>query len=110
MTDDSAPSWKFLTNHAQVLVSIANDPGVRLREISEQVGITERAAHRIVTELRDAGYITRDRVGRRNNYTVNSHIPVHDPIARQQPVGRLLEILTTAQPPGRGHQSGGQAA
>jgi predicted transcriptional regulator len=93
MIDDELPTWKFLTNHAHVLVCIANDPGVRLRDIGEQVGITERAAHRIVTELGAAGYITRKRVGRRNNYTINSHIPVHDPIAREQSVGRLLQIL-----------------
>jgi uncharacterized membrane protein len=93
MSDDSVPTWKFLTNHAQVLVCIANDPGIRLREIGEQVGITERAAHRIVTELGAGGYITRERVGRRNNYTINSHIPVHDPIARAQSIGRLLQIL-----------------
>jgi predicted transcriptional regulator len=95
MTDAVVPSWKFLTNHAQVLVCIANDPGVRLREIGEQVGITERAAHRIVVELGTAGYITRQRNGRRNHYTINSHLPVHDPIAREQSVGRLLQILTT---------------
>ncbi len=94
MSDDSVPTWKFLTNHSQVLVCIANDPGIRLREIGEQVGITERAAHRIVAELGAAGYITRERVGRRNNYTINSHTPVHDPIAREQSVGRLLQILT----------------
>jgi DNA-binding MarR family transcriptional regulator len=93
MSNESGPTWKFLTNHAQVLVCIANDPGVRLREIGEQVGITERAAHRIVTELGTAGYISRERVGRRNVYTVNAHMPVHDPIAREQSVGRLLEIL-----------------
>jgi len=96
MSNETVPTWKFLTNHAHVLVCIANDPGVRLREIGAQVGITERAAHRIVTDLGAAGYITRERVGRRNNYTVNAHIPVHDPIAREQSIGRLLEIL--AQP------------
>jgi predicted transcriptional regulator len=98
MSDDSVPTWKFLTNHAQVLVCIANDPGVRLRDIGDQVGITERAAHRIVTELGAAGYIDRERTGRRNRYTVNSHLPVHDPIARDQSIGRLLEILATAGP------------
>jgi predicted transcriptional regulator len=93
MVDDRTPGWTFLTNHAQVLVNIADDPGVRLREIGERVGITERAAHRIVVELADAGYITRQRNGRRNQYTINAHLPVHDPIAREQNVGQLLEIL-----------------
>src|SRR5581483_11431655 len=90
----NTPSWTFLTNHAQVLVCIAEDPGVRVRDIGERVGITERAAHRIVVELAAAGYITRQRNGRRNQYTVNADLPVHDPIAHEQSVGQLLEILT----------------
>ncbi len=97
MSDDESPAWTLLTNHARVLVCIAEDPGVRLREIGERVGITERAAHRIVVELAAAGYITRQRNGRRNQYTINAHLPVHDPIARQQTVGQLLEILTASQ-------------
>jgi MarR family len=94
MDENPVRSWTFLTNHAQVLVCIANDPGVRLRDIGERVGITERAAHRIVTELADADYITRQRNGRRNQYTINTHLPLPDPIAREQNVGELLEILT----------------
>jgi predicted ArsR family transcriptional regulator len=94
MALDSTPGWTFLTNHAQVLVCIADDPGVRLREIGERVGITERAAHRIVVELAAAGYITRQRNGRRTQYTINAHLPVHDPIAREKNVGQLLEILS----------------
>jgi predicted HTH transcriptional regulator len=97
MTEHAAPGWTFLTNHAQVLVCIAQDPGIRLREIGERVGITERAAHRIVVELTDAGYITRERNGRRNHYTINAHFPLPDPIAREQNVGELLTIL--AGPP-----------
>jgi hypothetical protein len=97
MPDHTAPGWTFLTNHAQVLVCIARDPGVRLRDIGERVGITERAAHRIVTELAAAGYITRHRNGRRNHYTINTHLPLPDPIAREQNVGELLEILTATQ-------------
>ncbi len=83
-----------LTNHAQVLVCIAHDPGVRLRDLGERVGITERAAHRIVAELAAAGYIRRQRNGRRNHYTINAHVSLPDPIAREQTVGELLEILT----------------
>jgi predicted transcriptional regulator len=94
MVESTALSWTFLTNHAQVLVCIAHDPGVRLRDIGEHVGITERAAHRIVTELTAAGYITRQRNGRRNQYTINAHLPLPDPIAREQNVAGLLEILT----------------
>jgi len=95
------PAWSFLTNHAQVLVCIAHDAGVRLREIGERVGITERAAHRIVVDLEAAGYITRHRSGRRNQYTINPGRARHDPLARAQNVGPLLEMLTAAQPSAR---------
>ncbi len=97
MAEHAAPNWMFLTNHAQVLVCVARDPGVRLREIGERVGITERAAHRIVAELADAGYITRQRNGRRNHYTINTQLPLPDPIAREQNLAGLLEILTVTR-------------
>ena len=97
MTNATPPDWTFLTNHAQVLVCVANDPGARLRDIGQRVGITERAAHRIVVDLTAAGYITRQRNGRRNQYTINAHLPVHDPIAREQNVGQLIEVLTAPQ-------------
>jgi predicted transcriptional regulator len=90
---DGPRAWRFLTNHAQVLLCIAHDPGIRLREISEAVGITERAAHRIVAELDTAGYITRTRNGRRNNYTIQSHLPLPDPLAGGEKVGDLLSVL-----------------
>jgi DNA-binding MarR family transcriptional regulator len=93
MAKYSAPGWTFLTNHAQVLVCIARDPGIRLRDISDRVGITERAVHRIVVELADAGYITRERNGRRNRYTINADFPLPDTIAREQNVGALLAVL-----------------
>lgn len=94
----SAPSsWSFLTNHARVLICIANDPGVRLRDIGDTVGITERAAHRIVGELVEAGYVTRRRVGRRNRYTVRADLPVPDQLTRERRVGDLLAILTPAE-------------
>lgn len=87
------PGWTFLTNHAQVLLVIAADPDIRLREIGQAVGITERAAHRIVGELSGAGYVTRERNGRRNRYTVNTKLRLPDPLARSQRVGDLLEVL-----------------
>lgn len=93
------PSWSFLTNHAQVLLCIAHDPGIRLRDIGEAVGITERAAHRIVVELADAGYISRTRNGRRVNYTIESHLPLPDPLAREQTIGDLLAILAGEHSP-----------
>jgi predicted transcriptional regulator len=94
MTERSPPTWTFLTRHAQVLLCIADDPGIRLREIGDRVGITERAAHRIVGELAAAGYITRERRGRRNHYTVRLQVPLPDPVAREQRVGDLLGVLT----------------
>lgn len=88
------PTWTFLSNHAQVLLCIANDPGVRLREIGDQVGITERAVHRIVRELDDAGYLVRKRDGRRNRYTISQNLPLPDRMVSNQKIGDLLRILT----------------
>ena len=89
----ATPAWSFLTNHAQVLLCIARDPGTRLREIGADVGITERGAHRIVVELAEAGYISRTRIGRRNHYTIQSHLPLPDRLAREQNIGELLAVL-----------------
>jgi winged helix-turn-helix DNA-binding protein len=86
-------SWSFLTNHAQVLLCIAQDPGIRLRDLGAAVGITERGAHRIVSELAEAGYISRKRNGRRTRYTIKSHLRLPDPIAREQKIGDLLAVL-----------------
>lgn len=88
------PTWTFLSNHAQVLLCIAHDPGVRLREIGDQVGITERAVHRIVRELDEAGYLVRKRDGRRNRYTISQNLPLPDRIVSHQKIGDLLRILT----------------
>ena len=93
MGEVKPPTWSFLTNHAQVLLCIADDPGVRLREVGDAVGITERAAHRIVGDLVAAGYISRERNGRRNRYTVRAHLTVPDHLARQQRIGDLLAVL-----------------
>src|SRR4029453_8320526 len=91
------PSWSFLTNHAQVLLSIAHDPGIRLREIGETVGITERAAHRIVSELAAAGYISVRRTARRNHYTIRSHMPLPDRLGSEQKIGDLLALLRSGR-------------
>ena len=88
------PKWSFLTNHAQVLLCIAQDPGIRLRELGDAIGITERAAHRIVSDLATAGYIARERHGRRNRYTIAAHLPVPDPLAGTRKIGELLELLS----------------
>lgn len=93
MSDPPARRWEFLTNHAQVLLCIARAPDARLRDIAERVGITERAAHRVVSDLIASGYLTRERVGRRNRYTLNEHAQLPDTIVRDQNVGDLLAIL-----------------
>jgi hypothetical protein len=99
MSSPETPTWSFLTNHARVLLSIAEDSGVRLREIGDRVGITERAAHRIVDELVDAGYVSRKRNGRRNQYAIRRTLPLPDALVHERSVGDLLAILT--MPAGR---------
>jgi DNA-binding transcriptional ArsR family regulator len=98
-----APRWDFLTNHAHVLVCVARDPGIRLRDIAAAVGITERAAHRILSELVDEGYVVRERQGRRNRYQVKTKLPLRHPLAEEREVGDLLEVLisSTASESGR---------
>jgi predicted ArsR family transcriptional regulator len=89
-------SWVFLTNHAHVLLCIARDPQARTRDIADQVGITERAAQRIVADLVAENYVTRTKVGRRNNYTINRRGHLRHPIFRDLAIGPLLEVLDTA--------------
>ena len=88
--------WTFLTNHAHVLVCIAHDPGIRIQDISEQVGITLRAAQGIVSDLVDAGYVSRTRVGRRNQYEVHPDLPFRHPLEQEHRIGGLLETLGSA--------------
>ena len=85
--------WHFLTSHTQVLLCLQQDPEVRLRDVSAKVGITERAAQRIVTDLVDAGYVTRKRVGRRNRYTVNGGLPMRHRAQLEHDIGELLDLL-----------------
>ena len=95
----SSPArWDFLTNHAHVLTCIADDPGIRLRDIAAAVGITERAAHRILSELVGEGYVRRERQGRRNRYTVVTDLPLRHPLVEEREVGDLLAILTGSPP------------
>jgi DNA-binding transcriptional ArsR family regulator len=88
-----ATSWDFLTNHAHVLTCVAHDPGIRLRDIADAVGITERAAHRILSELVEEGYVLRERDGRRNHYQVVADLPLRHPLVRGREVGDLLKVL-----------------
>jgi DNA-binding transcriptional ArsR family regulator len=85
--------WGFLTNHGRVLLCIAHDPGVRLRDIAAELGITERTAYGIVTDLTDAGYVVKKKDGRRNQYEVQGHLPVRDAITRERTIGEVLDAL-----------------
>lgn len=85
--------WRFVTNHTQVLLCIAREPDVRLREVAETVGITERAAQRILADLVHAGYVTRQRVGRRNRYLVNRNQEMRHPAQAGHDIGSLLDLL-----------------
>jgi DNA-binding MarR family transcriptional regulator len=84
--------WKFLTNHGLALLCIAEDPGVRLRDIAGRLDITERAAHRIVSGLVDSGYVSRERVGRRNSYTVKGDLRIRA-LERDVQLGDLLSVV-----------------
>ena len=91
-----AAGWDFLTNHANVLICVADDPGIRLRDIATAVGITERAAHRILSELVEEGYVLRERHGRRNRYQVKPDLPLRHPLVDGREVGDLLKVLIGA--------------
>jgi hypothetical protein len=86
-------NWTFLTNHARVLLCIAHDPGVRLRDIAASLGITERSAYGIVTDLADAGYVVKQKDGRRNRYEIQTHLPLPEPTNRESTVGEVLALL-----------------
>ena len=93
MADRPQSRWTFLTNHTHVLVCIARDPDVRLRDVAQLVGITERAAQGIVGDLVDAGYVSRTRVGRRNRYSIDDALPLRHALEQDQLVGRLLQVV-----------------
>ena len=90
--------WSFLANHARVLVCIAHDPGVGLRDIAATLGITERTAFGIVTDLTEAGYVVKDKEGRRNRYRIQDHLPLRVAVGREPTIGEVLGVLidTTA--------------
>ena len=91
--------WTFLTNHARVLVCIAHDPGVRLRDIASTLGITERSAYSIVTDLTKSGYVVKDKDGRRNRYQIQSHLPLREAITQQRTIGEVLDVLVDSKIP-----------
>jgi len=102
MSEPHESTWTFLTNHAHVLLAISSEPDLRLRDVAERVGITERAAQRIVAELEAEDYLDVRRVGRRNVYRVHRNRPMRHPAERHHKVGDLLEVLA--------HESGGRRA
>lgn len=107
MADDAPRSgWTFLTNHAHVLVCIAEEPDARGRDIAARVGITERAAQAIVADLVADGYVTRTREGRRNRYEIHRDAPLRHSLESHHTVGELLLTLTGLRPAGRGGRSG----
>jgi MarR family len=94
----SMVSWGFLTNHARVLLCIAHDPGVRLRDIAASLDITERSAHGLVTDLTAAGYVVKQKDGRRNRYQIQAHMPLREPASQEPAIGEILAVLTGTRP------------
>jgi DNA-binding MarR family transcriptional regulator len=92
-TEREAGHWTFLTNHGHVLLCIARNPDVRMRDIAAAVGITERAVQVIIVDLEEAGYLTRSRVGRRNRYELHTALPLRHPLEREHKVHELLAVL-----------------
>jgi len=92
--------WTFLTNHAHVLLCLAQDPETRLRDVAERVGITERAVQRIVQDLEDGGFIEREKIGRRNRYAVRADLPLRHPIERHRTVASLLALIENTEQAG----------
>ena len=90
---NTTPSWTFLSNHGHVLICIARDSDVRVREIAQAVGITERAVQRILGELEEAGVMVRMRKGRRTHYRINEHLPLRHPIESDHSVGHLMRLV-----------------
>ena len=90
--------WGFLTNHGRVMLCIARDPGIRLRDIAAELGVTERTVYGIVTDLVEAGYVLKDKDGRRNRYEIQEHLPLRDTVTRERSIGEVLNLLVDARP------------
>ena len=95
---EARSNWTFLSNHAHVVVALAKDPGLRLRDIAAVVGITERAVAIILSNLEEAGVISKMRVGRRNVYTVNSDVPLRHPVEAHRTVADILRLAQQKRP------------
>ena len=94
MSNSKKSRWTFLTNHAHVLLCIAADPEIRIREIAQLVGVTERAAQRIVSELEAEGYVSHERIGRRNRYEIYPERPLRHELEHHLGISALLRALT----------------
>jgi DNA-binding MarR family transcriptional regulator len=92
-SEDTQKSWRFLSNHTQVLLCVERDPNARFRDIADRVGITERAAQRIVADLIETGYVESERVGRRNRYRINADAAMRHPAQEGHEIGELLRLL-----------------
>ena len=90
---DAKKAWRFLSNHTQVLLCLHRNSRARLRDIAETVGITERAAQRVVSDLVEAGYVSREREGRRNRYVLNLSVPMRHPSQADHEIGELVDVL-----------------
>jgi predicted ArsR family transcriptional regulator len=99
MSSPEPKTWTFLTNHAQVLLCLAENPDIRLRDVAERVGITERATQRILAELVQGGYVKTTRVGRRNSYSVDRDHAMRHTAQLGFEVGTLLEALSANASP-----------
>jgi hypothetical protein len=96
------PKWTFLSNHGRALLCITHDPGVRLRDVAADLGITERRAYDIVVDLTESGYVVKSKAGRRNQYRVRAHLPLPEPTRSERTIGDLLDLLagTDGRPAG----------
>lgn len=94
--DDHKPTWTFLSNHGHVLLCVASSPDIRVRDVAERIGITERAVLRILAELQEAGYVSRNRDGRRTHYELRLDRPMRHPAESSRPVRRLVDALGDA--------------
>ncbi|MGI9584033.1 MAG: helix-turn-helix transcriptional regulator [Acidimicrobiia bacterium] len=98
MTDRSTRTWTFLTNHARVLILIAETPDIRLRDIATRIGITERACQRIVVELEADGYLSHEKEGRRNRYRVRPDAYLRHPLENEIEIGQLIDFISSRSP------------
>jgi len=96
--EGAAPSWTFLSNHAHVIICIAAEPEIRMRDVAARVGITERAVQRIVAELEEGGYLTITREGRRNRYSVNANLPLRHAVESHRTLAQLIELGLGGKP------------